>query len=452
MSEWINIDKLGSRGMEPDMMPSDRDPQSLDIAVNMRSSGTNLANAGGYDAVPFGDIPDEVVASNCSPCPTIYLSSSTGDGTTKFDRSWNWDQNDTKHYLCALEINKAQQDYDQTIRTSSGECNNFLQERTDVEVLNTPGNRRIKVLKYNSAGVITDTKLDYDADSIFGDGNPHWVIVEQYYSSGSNISFKIWIDSTQIYGDSHLHPQLSRFTSVIRGNSPAGIVLPVAFWRFSQTLLDCLTSGNFNGFGRCLPVEQSEVLAFDSGITDPDLDLYVDERIATPKVGTPTRRTAYLDHGTASGKVYYEVVRDPGPCRSDGYYIGGILRGSTLGTNTPGQASGSWGYTGPTGRLQVDGLPDQAIGFITIKMSRLMVALDLDLNLLYLGGGETDSPEWIGGGTPGSGASSWDIGVSGSDMQALYTFFDTNEAVNILSSAESCRQIPPSGFGYLQQP
>lgn len=47
-SQWINIDKLGTVGVEPDLMPTHRQPQSLDEASNIRAVGPNLSNAGGY--------------------------------------------------------------------------------------------------------------------------------------------------------------------------------------------------------------------------------------------------------------------------------------------------------------------------------------------------------------------------------------------------------------------
>lgn len=58
-STWINIDKLGTKGMEPDLMPPHRDPESLDIGMNVRSVGPNIANAGGYDLVLSGDFPED---------------------------------------------------------------------------------------------------------------------------------------------------------------------------------------------------------------------------------------------------------------------------------------------------------------------------------------------------------------------------------------------------------
>lgn len=56
-SQWINIDKLGTKGMEPDLMPPHRDPQSLDTATNVRALGPNLANAGGYLVVTDTGVP-----------------------------------------------------------------------------------------------------------------------------------------------------------------------------------------------------------------------------------------------------------------------------------------------------------------------------------------------------------------------------------------------------------
>lgn len=56
-ASWINIDKLGTKGVEPDLMPPHREPQSFDDAVNVRSLGPNIANAGGYAAVSGGGFP-----------------------------------------------------------------------------------------------------------------------------------------------------------------------------------------------------------------------------------------------------------------------------------------------------------------------------------------------------------------------------------------------------------
>ncbi len=57
MSEWINLDRLGTLGMEPDLMPVHRDPPSLDIALNVRAQDEELANAGGYLKVANSDFP-----------------------------------------------------------------------------------------------------------------------------------------------------------------------------------------------------------------------------------------------------------------------------------------------------------------------------------------------------------------------------------------------------------
>ena len=48
---WINIDKLGTAGSEPDRLPQHRKPQSLDLGLNVRAIGPNIANAGGYKQV-----------------------------------------------------------------------------------------------------------------------------------------------------------------------------------------------------------------------------------------------------------------------------------------------------------------------------------------------------------------------------------------------------------------
>jgi hypothetical protein len=57
MSDWTTIGGLGAIGMEPDKTPVHKAPQSLDLAVNVRAIGPNLANAGGYKAVAGGGFP-----------------------------------------------------------------------------------------------------------------------------------------------------------------------------------------------------------------------------------------------------------------------------------------------------------------------------------------------------------------------------------------------------------
>jgi len=56
-SDWTTLDDLGSVGMESDLMPTSRDPKSLDLAVNVRAQGEELRNAGGYTAILNGDFP-----------------------------------------------------------------------------------------------------------------------------------------------------------------------------------------------------------------------------------------------------------------------------------------------------------------------------------------------------------------------------------------------------------
>lgn len=56
-SEWINIDQLGTLGSEPDLMPPHREPNSLDVGMNVRAIGPNLGNAGGYLLV--ADLPGQ---------------------------------------------------------------------------------------------------------------------------------------------------------------------------------------------------------------------------------------------------------------------------------------------------------------------------------------------------------------------------------------------------------
>ncbi len=51
MSQWINIDKLGTVGATPDKSPPHREPPALDTGMNIRAVGPNLANAGGFSLV-----------------------------------------------------------------------------------------------------------------------------------------------------------------------------------------------------------------------------------------------------------------------------------------------------------------------------------------------------------------------------------------------------------------
>lgn len=50
-SQWINLDKLGKTGAEPDLIPVHRETQSLDYASNVRPVGDDIGNAGGYALV-----------------------------------------------------------------------------------------------------------------------------------------------------------------------------------------------------------------------------------------------------------------------------------------------------------------------------------------------------------------------------------------------------------------
>ena len=70
-SSWINIDKLGAAGMEPDLMHPHREPNSLDSGMNVRAIGPNLGNAGGYLAITGGAMP---IDAN-----TLFLTKSFSD-------------------------------------------------------------------------------------------------------------------------------------------------------------------------------------------------------------------------------------------------------------------------------------------------------------------------------------------------------------------------------------
>lgn len=48
MSNWINIDKLGTVGATPDKSATHKEPPALDVGMNIRAVGPNLANAGGF--------------------------------------------------------------------------------------------------------------------------------------------------------------------------------------------------------------------------------------------------------------------------------------------------------------------------------------------------------------------------------------------------------------------
>lgn len=452
-SEWLKIAGLGTRGIEPDLLSADRPPESFDDAVNVRSVGSNLANAGGYVAIPNANIPDAVVPSNCSPCPQIFYGTTLQDGELVFDRSWGWDWSDTKHYLAVFEINKGGTDYSQRFVIREAECLEFKLERIEIEINNdTTRGRSIKLVKYDATGAPILTGCNYDASAIFGDGMQHFVIVEQFDDTGGQFGYNIWIDNVVACNNiSFVQNNQSAMTSVIRENSAFGISLPVAFYRYSITLRDCLISGNFNGFGRCVKVEQLIPFRFDRTATDVDLELFYDERICTPKIGTSTRRNAYLKHGKITGKVYWEWVRD-NRCKANDYIYGGVLRGLTLGTDAPGTVANSWGYAGPSGTFWADGV-SSGIGYIGGQQDRTMLALDADTGDIWIGGGNTDlTPQWIGGGTPGVSSPSANIGNSKSDMQLTPSFFLPTEAIRILSSADSVRHAAPAGFGYLRQP
>ena len=57
--EWVQINGLGTVGMMPDVSGLDRDPKAFDYAVNVRSVGNDMVNAGGFetlynwDSTPF---------------------------------------------------------------------------------------------------------------------------------------------------------------------------------------------------------------------------------------------------------------------------------------------------------------------------------------------------------------------------------------------------------------
>ena len=77
-NEWINIDKLGTVGIEPDRVQVGTEPQSFTEAVNIRAIGPNISNAGGYKFIvgepvttfPIGPVfvtqflPEEVRITN----------------------------------------------------------------------------------------------------------------------------------------------------------------------------------------------------------------------------------------------------------------------------------------------------------------------------------------------------------------------------------------------------
>ena len=133
-AQWINLDKLGTKGIEPDLMPPHREPQSLDEAVNVRALGPNLANAGGYLKVANSDFPDLVApgepADACiaSNPPDECLRSLKTNGVYGVNRfyTYNWDDKNNKCYLdrpnCPCKCYVGPFDVDESDTAGLGEC------------------------------------------------------------------------------------------------------------------------------------------------------------------------------------------------------------------------------------------------------------------------------------------------------------------------------------------
>ena len=397
-SSWINIDRLGTKGMEPDLMPPHRDPQSLDVGMNVRAIGPNLANAGGYAEVislPLTQIP----GGPATPCivsepPNEHLNFWPTNGISYVERQYVYDKSAPEHFIGTCPVNYNNAAYDITIRHRNFQIETYYLQRVEIQIVNTSSVHRVKLVVYDNAGAVSSTPLDYDATTEFTDGNQHWVSWRIFADT-----FEIYLDSTQLHNNNIVGSRIRAYsiTEWELTNLAGSGVIPFAQWNYSASIWACLTSTgaqiNLGG----LSVYNNN----PTHVANPNqssVDVFIPPHgFSVSGVGTaPQSRSAAYTHQPLLGRIYFEGWGFDGENNAV-WRLGGAEENANIGTGIIGTLPNSFGQQPQGGNIDINGntianQPNTVVGW----------AIDFVTGECWIRDAEVANT-WFGGADPGAG-------------------------------------------------
>jgi len=471
-SEWINLDKLGTKGMEPDLMPPHREPQSLDEAVNVRAVGPNLANAGGYSLVsglptavgpPPAVVPEEPGAA--SPCivpipPNEAMRLFKLNGTYAVNRYYAYDWAVKDDFIVTVPIGLYQKEYDVSTLMPQVGLDQEVPGGSSylggirLSIRNSSGLRDVRLEALDGDGVVSSVELEYDATVEFTDGSVHWVTWRIFRSGGFPQAI-VFLDGTQLYANNYPDIVNEEVYQVTVSNYDETEWLQFAMWHWSQPVWDCLTSGNFESLGGVDALDLNPDYRYDPAISSAAHIFQWENMVAIATEPDSVDRIAYLDFTKPiSGRRYFEVFSVVGRAGNPPFREGSSI--DTVNNQLNGEYLQSWGFQDEGSVLRING---DDVPFGANLLSLRCYAVDYNTGDLWIGeisdlhvSGATRS--WVGGADPDVGdPAPYNIYTTGPvspySGQICIGRFDPGMRVELFSNPNGCTFLLPTGFGYL---
>lgn len=462
-AEWINLDKLGTKGIEPDLMPPHREPQSLDEAVNVRALGPNLANAGGYLAVENSGFPaleapgvpaDACIAANP---PDECLRVFTVNGTYGINRYYTYNWDDKNNFITTVAVNANSEEYDVILRQPQYAYDDSVYlGGVRVRVLNSSGQQRVLAEQLNADGSVASTQADYDASTEFGDGNIHWVTARWYRGAGTG-DLHLMLDGTLIWqGSFPSQGNLDQLFVVETANKTGTGGISFGMWNYSITVWNCLTSGTFQSLGGLSVTDKNPKIRYDPINSSQEHVFAYENLIAVPKAGGEVYRTAFLD-AKLFGRKYWEVLK----VDAQGSANTEKNEGCSIISNNSGKIGryvDSWGLESDGAGLWINAVNKNVS--IGLRPHRVYCC-DFSTGDLWIG--ESDGHQtggaivaWLDGADPYNGdPASYNIyATAGSpasyDPKLCINRYGAGWRMETLTTADGCAFDPPTGFSLLE--
>lgn len=463
-SQWITIDRLGLKGMEPDLMPVHREPNSLDVGFNVRAIGPNIGAAGGY--LEIGAIPASApIIPPLSPpltvpigsygplsaclegrAPNEHLRMERDDGTYYIHRAYAYNWGDPKDYIVLFPVNYEGNPYDLTFRAPRTGLDPGYQGGVQVRAVNTSGTHRLYVESLADDGSVSTTELDYDASARWSAGTLDWVIIRI-----DGTAMTVHLGNTEIYNGTSTVDMDEYICAWTLANHASQWYIPLCVWQYNQEVFDCLTGGTLQSLAGLPALNFNPTYRYDPDkSSDSDIVTW-DNLISIGKTAVATPRTSFLKE-SLSGLRYWEVVAVSGTMRS------GIAK-TNVNDQALGEYIGSMAFDKAASKIRVSGYDYDITGTLG---DVVVFVCDFSTGNLWIGynvtGYHQDGAQiqtWFGdrniyeGDAAALNLYSTPNGTNTYTPQLALQRADDTVRYELFSTPKSCTFAPPQGFNYL---